>query len=295
MNNKILLFGGNGQIGFELRRSLMCVGTVIAVNRQDCDLTKANDIRRVIRQFSPNIIVNAAAYTAVDRAETDVAIAYSINAIAPKIIGEEANIIGAFVVHYSSDYVFDGDKECPYNESDLPNPKNIYGKTKLAGERYLSASNPLSLIIRTSWVIGANGRNFAKSILSQAQINSYLRVVDNQYGAPTSAAIIADVTSHIIKQYVKTKGINFPFGLYHLALNGKTNWYECACFVIKIAISLGKQFSIEKIVPVSSQAYQAIAKRPNNSMLNTQLIRDNFGICLPDWQDGLKHVLYQIL
>lgn len=299
-NPRILLTGKDGQLGFELQRSLAPLGDLVAVGREDCDLANPNEIRQLIWNVAPAVIVNAAAYTAVDQAELEPAIAHAINGTAPGVLGEEASLIGALVVHYSTDYVFDGTKNGAYTEDDPPNPQSIYGRSKLAGEKALLASGANCLIFRTSWVFGAHGSNFAKTILRLAAEREVLRVVSDQYGAPTSAALLADVSAQIISLY-KVAGregrAHFPYGLYHLAAGGVTNWHAYAQAVVRAAQSAGRPLCIqpEAIVPVPSSAYPLPAPRPANSRLDSRRLKTSFGLRLPPWGDGLRHVLAQLL
>lgn len=299
-NPRILLTGKDGQLGFELQRSLAPLGDLVAVGREDCDLANPNEIRQLIWNVAPAVIVNAAAYTAVDQAELEPAIAHAINGTAPGVLGEEASLIGALVVHYSTDYVFDGTKNGAYTEDDPPNPQSIYGRSKLAGEKALLASGANCLIFRTSWVFGAYGSNFAKTILRLAAEREVLRVASDQYGAPTSAALLADVSAQIISLY-KVAGregrAHFPYGLYHLAAGGVTNWHAYAQAVVRAAQSAGRPLRIqpEAIVPVPSSAYPLPAPRPANSRLDSRRLKTSFGLRLPPWGDGLRHVLAQLL
>jgi dTDP-4-dehydrorhamnose reductase len=293
----ILITGKNGQVGFELQRALAPLGDIVAVDQSDCDLSDATAIRQLVAQVKPSIIVNPAAYTAVDKAESEPELAQAINGIAPGIFGEEAAKLGALVVHYSTDYVFDGTKVGAYTEDDTPNPQSVYGKTKLAGEIALQQSGAQHLIFRTSWVVGAHGGNFAKTMLRLAAEKESLRVVADQFGAPTSAALLADVTAQAIGRYQREPAGNFPFGLYHLVADGKTNWCDYARFVIAEAIKAGKILKLkpEDIQPITTADYPLPAPRPANSSLDTQKLRQAFGLRLPAWQDGLNHVLQQIL
>lgn len=294
---KLLLTGKSGQLGFELQRSLAPLGEVIAVDHSGCDLGNPDAIRTLVRTVRPNVIINPAAYTAVDRAESDADAAFAVNATAVGILGEEAARIDARVVHYSTDYVFDGNKLGAYSESDIPNPQNVYGQSKLAGEHALRSSGADSLILRTSWVVGAHGGNFAKTMLRLAAERETLNVVSDQFGAPTSAALLADVTAHLVRQVQCDAVGNFPFGLYHVAAGGETNWHEYACFVISEAMKAGRQLKItpEKIMAIMGSAYPAAAVRPTNSRLDSRKLCDTFGLTLPHWRQGLTHVLQQII
>lgn len=295
---KILLTGKNGQVGFELQRALAPLGEVVAVDMEDCDLGNPEAIRALVRNVKPKIIVNPAAYTAVDKAETDQATAYAVNATAPGIFGEEAAKLQALVVHYSTDYVFDGSKPEPYTEDDEPNPQSVYGKSKRLGEEALQASGADHLIFRTSWVFGAHGGNFAKTMLKLAGERESLNVVADQWGAPTSAPLIADVTAQILAQYKKRQErVGFPFGIYNLVAAGETNWCDYAKAVIASAKAAGKplKLGVDDIHPITTAEYPVPAPRPANSRLNTSKLKSRFAINLPDWQEGLEHVLRRIL
>ena len=295
---KILLTGKNGQVGFELQRALAPLGEIIAVDQSDCDLADAAAIRQLVSETQPDIIVNPAAYTAVDKAEADQVRAQAINGAAPGIFGEEAAKTGALVVHYSTDYVFGGDKSGFYSENDAPNPQSVYGKTKFAGEQALAASGARHLIFRTSWVFGAHGVNFAKTMLKLAAERTTLKVVADQFGAPTSAALIADVTAQVLGQYVcRPASADFPYGLYHLVAAGRTNWHEYAQAVVRAAQAQGKSLRLgpDDVQAITTADYPLPAPRPANSCLDTTRLRETFGLCLPDWRQGLQHVLTQLL
>jgi dTDP-4-dehydrorhamnose reductase len=294
---KILLTGKNGQLGFELQRALAPLGEVVAVGTQDCNLADADAVRDLVRRVAPDVIVNPAAYTAVDKAESDAATARAVNAIAPAILGEEGAKLGALVLHYSTDYVFDGTKQGAYTESDTPAPQSVYGRTKLEGEQGLAAANPRHLILRTSWVVGAHGGNFAKTMLRLAGERDKLAVVADQFGAPTPAALLADVSAHLVREYARTGGAGFPYGTYHVAAGGETSWHGYAQFVIGEALAAGKPLkaTADAVAPLSTEQYPTPAKRPLNSRLDTTRFRTTFGLRLPHWQDGVRHVLRQIL
>ena len=295
---KILLTGKNGQVGFELQRALAPLGEVVAVDMDACDLSQPDSIRALVRSLNPQIIVNPAAYTAVDKAEIDTDTAYAVNGIAPGIFGEEAAKIGALVVHYSTDYVFDGRKNGAYTEDDAPNPQSVYGKSKQQGEASLAASGAQYLVLRTSWVFGAHGGNFAKTMLKLAAERESLNVVADQWGAPTSASLIADVTAQVIAQYWNCQDkTRFPFGIYHLVAAGETNWCDYARLVVASAKAAGKALKLqaENIHPITTEQYPVPAPRPANSRLNTEKLRQTFGVDLPDWQDGLAQVLARVL
>lgn len=294
---KILLTGKHGQVGFELQRALAPLGEVCAVDQAECDLADATAIRELVRSFKPNLIVNPAAYTAVDKAESEPELAHAINTVAPGVLGEEAMKLGAWVVHYSTDYVFDGSKPGTYTEDDLTDPQSVYGHTKRDGEIALQQSGARHLIFRTSWVVGAHGGNFAKTILRLAVEREGLNVVADQYGAPTSAALLADVTAQLIRQKQREGSENFPFGLYHLVASGDTNWCSYARFVVSEALAVGKPLKLlpDSIRGITSSDYPTPAKRPANSRLDSSKLRGLFGLELPNWQSGVRHILQQIL
>ena len=293
---RILLTGRNGQVGFELQRALAPLGTVIAVERTECDLESETSLRNAIRKAEPDIIVNPAAYTAVDRAESEVARAHAVNAVAPGIIGTEAARRGALVVHYSTDYVFDGIASGWYDEEDAVSPQGVYGQSKLAGEKSLAASGARHLIFRTSWVFGAHGANFAKTMLRLAAERDELKIVADQIGAPTSAALIADVTAHAIRK-IQIDHNGPQDGVYHLAAGGETNWHAYARHVIETARRAGMpiQVAADAILPIATAEYPTPARRPPNSRLDTAKLQKTFGLTLPHWQLGLDYVLQQII
>jgi len=294
---KILLTGTNGQLGFELERALAPLGQVVALTRKDCDLADTGALRQRLRDLKPDLIINPAAYTAVDRAEGEPDLAMAINTTAPGILGEEADRLGAWVIHYSTDYVFDGENPKAYREDDAVNPLGVYGRTKRAGEEALQQCCRRHLILRTSWVVGAHGHNFAKTILRLAGERDSLAIVADQYGAPTSAALLADVTAQLVGR-VRRQGLaDFPFGLYHLAAGGVTTWHQYAGFVVAQALAAGRTLktSPAAIRPIATAEYPLPAKRPANSQLDTTLFRRTFDLELPPWQLGVHHVLQQIL
>nr|VFJ43778.1 MAG: dTDP-4-dehydrorhamnose reductase [Candidatus Kentron sp. DK] len=293
---KILLTGKNGQVGRELQRTLAPLGEVVAVGRADCDLARPDEIRSLVRKTNPGIIVNPAAYTAVDRAETEKESAFAVNGVAPGILGEEAVGLSALVVHYSTDYVFDGEKATPYTEDDTPNPLNVYGASKLAGERALRESGADHLVLRTGWVFGAHGNNFPKTILRLAGEKASLNVVADQFGAPTSAALIAEVTARILRRY-RQADREAPAGIYHLVAGGVTTWHGCARAVVEIARGMGGKLELdpENVRPVTTAEYPLPARRPANSRLDTHKLENAFALRLPGWREGLEQVLGWIL
>ena len=293
---RLLLLGKDGQVGFELQRALAPLGELVALGRSDGDLAVPEVLCRRIAEIAPQVIVNAAAYTAVDRAEREPELARTINAEAPAAIAAEARRLGAWLVHYSTDYVFDGLKRLPYTEDDAPGPQSVYGRTKLAGEMAVAAACPRHLIFRTSWVFGAHGANFAKTILRLAAERDTLPVVDDQFGAPTPSALIADVTAQVLGRLAIAGAAVRP-GLYQLAAGGETTWNEYARTVIRLAAARGAALKLaaEQVRPISSREYPLPAPRPANSRLDTTRLRETFALHLPDWRIGLDHVLAQLL
>ena len=294
---KILLLGKNGQVGWELQRSLAPLGEVVALGRNSenfCgDLGKLEGIRSTVQAVRPSIIVNAAAYTAVDRAESEPEQAQAINASAPSILAEEAGRCGALLVHYSTDYVFDGSGDQPWREADTPAPLNIYGASKLEGERAILASGCRHLIFRTSWVYGARGSNFARTMLRLARERDALEVVADKLGAPTGADLIADVTAHVIRSAHANPAQE---GLYHLAAAGETSWHGYARLVIEHARVAGMNIKLpeDAIQPILSDDFPAAARRPLNSLLDTSKLRATFDIHLPPWQTGVVRMLTEL-
>jgi len=297
---RILLTGKDGQLGFELQRSLAVIGGISALGRLELDLARPAQIRDAVQRLQPDIIVNAAAYTAVDKAESESELAYAINAQAPQVLAEEAKKRGALLVHYSTDYVFDGSKQGAYVESDAPNPLSVYGKSKLAGEQAIRDSGWIHLILRTSWVFGAHGGNFLKTMLRLAKEREGLRIVADQIGAPTPAALISDVTAHLIAAYLRGQAASaappFHGGLYHLAASGAVSWHGYACEIVRIARQLGMPLKVkeEDVAAIASRDYPQAAQRPANSRLDSARLRHAFGLVLPDWRDGVAHVLDQL-
>lgn len=294
---RILLFGSEGQVGRELCRALRIFGEVRSLNRFDCDLTDEFSIIKSLRSYCPDVIVNAAAYTAVERAERDIQMAHAVNARAPELIAKEAKLLGSLVIHFSTDYVFDGANHLPYVETDQPNPINVYGRTKLAGELAIQNSCDRYIILRTSWVLATVGGNFAKKVLKMAATQEQLKIVSDQFGVPTSASLIADITGHLIFQYSQKSGFDFNYGLYHLVAGGMTNWHEYASYVLKKAISIGfdSKASPNDIIPINTNAYHGEVMRPRNTVLDATKLQRTFNVFLPDWQDGVNYVLDQIV
>lgn len=293
---KILLLGKNGQVGWELQRSLVPLGELIALDRAGkdelCgDLTDLEGLRRTVSIVKPNIIINAAAYTAVDNAENDKVSTNIVNAQAPRVLAEEALKVGAWLVHYSTDYVFDGSGNNAWEEKDESNPLSEYGRSKLAGEQAIENSGCKYLIFRTSWVFGSRGKNFAKTMLHLATERQTLSVINDQVGAPTSAALLADCTAHALLKAIRNPELA---GLYHLAASGQTTWYEYANLVIEHARNIGKELLVTEIKPIGTLDYPTPAKRPYNSRLSTAKFRDSFDLVLPKWQQGVIRMLDEI-
>lgn len=292
---KILLLGKNGQLGWELQRSLSALGNVIALGSAPegelCgNLTDVDALRATIRQLTPDVIVNAAAYTAVDRAEAEPALAMQINGIAPGVLAEEAKRLDAWLVHYSTDYVFDGTGDQPWHETDKTGPRNVYGHTKLRGELAIQAEWHKSIIFRTSWVHGIHGSNFIKNMLRLGSERDTLRIVSDQIGAPTSANLIADVTTTAL---LSAQDSPEMAGLYHLAAAGETNWFDYAkrIFITAAQSGLSLQVSADNLVPIQSSEYPVPATRPKNSRLDTSRIKDTFGVRLPEWELDVDKVV----
>ncbi|WDD93187.1 dTDP-4-dehydrorhamnose reductase [Burkholderia sp. FERM BP-3421] len=291
-----LVTGANGQAGFELLRSLAPLGQVIGVGRARCDLADADAIRRLVRELRPDVIVNAGAYTAVDQAEKAPDVARAVNAQAPGVFAEEAAALGSLLVHYSTDYVFDGQKAGRYVESDEPNPLSVYGATKLEGERAVGRAGCRHLIFRTSWAFGVHGVNFPKQIIQAARRTPELRVVADQFGTPTSTALTADVTAHAIRRYLDGRIDVAQDGVYHLTAQGETSWFEYARHVIATVRDAGlvTQAKAEDIKAVSTSEYPTSALRPKNSRLDTTKLRQNLELSLPAWQVGVDQMLAQV-
>lgn len=296
---KVLLFGCTGQLGWELQRSLAPLGELVAMDHEGhnglCgNLTRLEELAATVQTVKPDVIVNAAAYTAVDRAESEPELAGKINAEALAVLAGEARKTGAWLVHYSTDYVFDGSGNRPWRETDATGPLNVYGATKLQGEEEIRNSECRHLIFRTSWVYAARGHNFAKTMLRLAREREHLEVVSDQAGAPTGAELLADITAHAIRCALDRPEVA---GLYHVTASGETSWHSYAQFIIKFARSAGANIKIapEAVVPVATDAFRAAARRPLNSRLDTGKFRDTFHLRLPHWQDGVARMLTEIL
>jgi dTDP-4-dehydrorhamnose reductase len=294
---KILLLGKNGQVGWELQRSLEPLGQLIALDRQIVDglcgdLSDLAALRATIRQVKPDVIVNAAAYTAVDRAESETDLAFIVNAQASQVLAEEAVALNAWLVHYSTDYVFSGAGSVPWLETDAVGPVNQYGASKLAGEQAIVASGCKHLIFRTSWVYGARGNNFAKTMLRLATDRETLNVIADQIGAPTGADLIADVSALAIRQALQQPELS---GVYHLAASGEVSWHGYATHVIAFARANGETLAVTSVNPIDTTAYPTPAQRPLNSRLNSQKLCAKFSLHLPDWQSGVNRMLREVL
>jgi len=295
---KILLLGKNGQVGWELQRSLAPLGEVLALDRHSTphggDLSQPERLAQTVLDWRPDVIVNAAAHTAVDKAESEPELARCLNATAPAALAQAAVQIGALLVHYSTDYVFNGQGDQPWQEGDATGPLSVYGQTKREGEQAIVASGCAHLIFRTSWVYAARGGNFAKTMLRLAAERERLTVIDDQFGAPTGADLIADVTAHAIRASLQQPALG---GLYHLVAAGETTWHGYASHVIAQArlIQPGLALKVSEIAPVPTSAFPTPAKRPLNSRLATHKLQDTFGLVLSPWQQGVNRMLAEIL
>ncbi|MDP2760713.1 MAG: dTDP-4-dehydrorhamnose reductase [Sideroxyarcus sp.] len=295
---KILLLGKNGQVGWELQRSLAPLGELIALDndsREMCgDFTNLDGLIQTIRAVTPDVIVNAAAHTAVDKAESEPELVRTLNALAPGVLAQEAERAKAWLIHYSTDYVFDGSGDRPWRETDATAPLSVYGATKLEGEQLIQQTDCKHLIFRTSWVYGARGGNFAKTMLKLAQERDTLNVIDDQIGAPTGADLLADITAHAIRAARQQPELS---GLYHLVAAGETSWHGYAGFVLDHAQRAGITLKVapDAIQPVPTSAFPTPAKRPLNSRLDTAKLQNAFGLILPVWQTGVTRMLTEIL
>ena len=293
---KIVLLGKNGQVGWELQRSLAPLGTLVALDRHDSggDLSQPQAVAERIIQERPHVVVNAAAYTAVDKAESDAALCRTINTTAVQAMAQASASVGALLVHYSTDYVFDGTGQKPWLETDPTGPLNVYGQTKLDGEQAIASSGCAHLVFRTSWVYGSRGGNFAKTMLRLAQEREQLQVINDQVGAPTGADLIADVSAHAIRA---TLAIPALAGLYHLVAAGETTWhgYASYCIVQARAAAVAIKVPADQVLAVATSAFPTPAQRPHNSRLSTAKLQQQFGLHLPHWQQGVQRLLQTIL
>jgi dTDP-4-dehydrorhamnose reductase len=291
---KVVLFGKGGQVGWELQRSLAPLGELVALDFDStdyhADFTRPAQLANTVRALKPDVIVNAAAHTAVDKAESESELAATLNAEAPRALAREAEALGALLVHYSTDYVFDGSGDAPRDESAPTAPLSVYGRTKLDGENAIRESGCAHLILRTSWVYAARGGNFARTMIKLAGEREALSVIDDQFGAPTGAELLADVTAHALRAcHADTSRC----GTYHCVASGETNWFEYARVVIEWARTNGLPVKVaaEAIKPVPTSGYPTPAKRPLNSRLDTRKLRDAFGLALPHWRTGVERML----
>ncbi len=292
---KILLLGKNGQLGWELQRALAPLGELVALDRHEGgDLGDSDALRATVRRVAPDVIVNAAAYTAVDKAESEPEAARQINALATGVLADEARALGALLVHYSTDYVFDGSGSDWRFEDAPTGPLSVYGKTKLEGEQAIAASGCDALVLRTSWVYAARGGNFAKTMLRLAAEREQLKVVADQIGAPTGADLLADITAHAIRATLQDRAL---CGIYHAVASGETSWHQYARHVLTRARDKGLALKVqpEQVEPLPSSAYPTPAPRPLNSRLDNHKLQDRFGLVLPHWQAGVDRLLEEIL
>jgi dTDP-4-dehydrorhamnose reductase len=294
---KILLLGKNGQVGWELQRALAPLGEVVALDRRTtpaADLSDPESLAAIVRDVRPDAIVNAAAHTAVDKAESEAALARAVNTTAPAVLAREAAALGAWLVHYSTDYVFDGSGTAPWTESAPVAPLSVYGQTKADGEAAIRLSGCRHLVFRTSWVYAARGGNFAKTMLRLARERDRLTVVADQFGAPTGADLIADVTAHALRTALSRPEVS---GTYHLVAAGETSWHGYARHVIEHARAAGQEIRVpaDAIEPVPTSAFPTPARRPANSRLDTTRLRNTFGLTLPSWQSGVDRLLAEVL
>lgn len=299
---RILLLGKNGQLGWELQRSLSVLGELVALDRHGADglcgdLSNLAGLQQTVRKLQPQVIVNAAAHTAVDKAESEPELAQALNALAPELLAQEAARCRAWLVHYSTDYVFDGSGSAPWRETDTPAPLSVYGRSKLEGEQRIAASSCQHLIFRTSWVYGARGGNFARTMLRLAQERDQLRVIDDQIGAPTGADLLADVSAHALRQALIPHTKATPAGIYHLAASGETSWHGYARFVLQTAQAAGVVLKVspDAVEPITTSAYPTPARRPLNSRLDSTLLQNTFGLHMPHWQKGVTRLITEIL
>ena len=293
---RILLTGNTGQVGWELARALMPLGEVIAVDRNQADLTDLNALRAIVDEIQPNVIVNPAAYTAVDKAESESELAFRVNAEAPGVLAEEASKIGALLVHYSTDYVFDGSKVSPYTETDDTNPINVYGQSKLAGEQAIQAVGGDYLILRTSWVYASRGNNFLKTIMRLAAEREELKIVADQIGTPTWARLIAETTTHVIRQSVFEQQCSILNSTtYNLTASGETSWHGFAQKIVELAKEQGKSdLKNRAMLPIPTSDYPLPAKRPANSRLSNDSLEQQFGLVMPSWDNALRLCMQEL-
>ncbi len=300
MSLRLLITGANGQVGWHLQRTLAPMGEIMAIDIQEVDLTDLNAVSSTVRDFAPDIVVNAAAYTAVDKAESEPELARAINVAAPGKIAEECARTGALLVHYSTDYVYDGSKPAPYEESDATGPLSVYGQTKLEGDQAIMASGCAYIILRTTWVYDIRGKNFLRTALRLAREKEELRMVGDQYGAPTWARALAESTTIILARLLEQKSAtkSWESGLFHLTASGKTSWAGFAQAILEDYEDLldwpaetgefGGELKAKRVVAITTEQYQTPARRPHNSVLSNAKIKAAFGIVLPDWRSQLR-------
>lgn len=293
-NLRVLLTGSLGQLGTDLLPLLRQQGEVVAVDRAECDLGSVDAIRKLVAAVQPDVIVNTAAYTAVNEAESQCELAHAINATAAGVLAQEARLLNAMFVHYSTDYVFNGTKAGAYVEEDAPEPLNAYGVSKLAGEQAVESAGGRYLILRTSWVYGANGNNFMLTIRRLAREREELRIVDDQIGGPTSSIQLAQATDRLVRQYAKVGGKRFPAGLYHTTAAGEVSWCGFARAIVA-SFCEAETFKVRQILGVATSQYPTPARRPLNSVLNNDKFQRTFGFRLESWEDGLAEVVFKIL
>ncbi len=299
-DQKVLLLGANGQLGHQLQNDLSALGEVKALTREQADLSQPlqlkKDLLKIAEDFLPTVVINAAAYTAVDKAESELDAAWAINAESPGVLAGLTQEWNAMLLHYSTDYVFDGSGDMSWKETDRTGPLSVYGKSKLAGERAVIESSTKHILIRTSWVVGSHGGNFLKTMLRLASERDSLRVVADQFGAPTSTGLLSEVTIKVIEQMLAANEKDSRWGVYHCAAAGETSWHRYAQYVVSGAIARGAEMKVKPhdIEPISTDQYPLPAPRPANSRLNTKKIQEVFGVNLPLWTQGVDTILDQL-
>jgi len=292
---RILLIGSNGQVGWELARSLMPLGRVMVPERGQCDLARPDTLTPMVNSLRPDVIVNAAAYTAVDKAEEEIEVAMMVNARAPGALADAARRHNALLVHYSTDYVFDGTKSGAYSETDAPNPASAYGRSKLAGEEAIRTAGADHLVFRTSWVFAARGKNFLRTILRLAGEREELRIVADQFGAPTWARLIAEVTALALGQELaRRKNVRFESGTFNLTAAGETSWHGFASAIIAVARARGAKLTCRTVVPITTTEYPLPAARPANSRLAGARLTERYALALPKWEDCMQLCLAEL-
>ena len=292
---KIVLLGAKGQVGSELQRSVANIGTMVVTTRNEVNFESLSTVRSLLLQEKPHIVINAVAYTQVDKAELEPELAHRVNVDTVEVIANEVKKNNGLLIHYSTDYVFDGKNNKPYYEKDRPNPLNVYGKTKWLSEQVIAQSGCNYLIFRTSWIHAPQGNNFINTFLKLMHDRETIHIVDDQTGTPTSAELIADITAQVLRKIVSSNTIDPSLkGIYHLTACGMTNWYDYACLIVKMAQRLGHSFK-GSLIPIRSSDYKSLAIRPTYSVLNTEKLRTTFNIILPDWELLVRQCLTRIL